>query len=47
MYSKEYKNLILIPLVAFFFMVMLDMSIVTIAIPKIMSSLGVNLEEVD
>jgi len=47
MYSKEYKNLILILLVAFFFMVMLDMSIVTIAIPKIMSNLGVNLEEVD
>ena len=47
MYSKEYKNLILILLVAFFFMVMLDMSIVTIAIPKIMSSLGVNLEDVD
>ena len=47
MYSKEYKNLILILLVAFFFMVMLDMSIVTIAIPKIMSSLGVDLEEVD
>ncbi len=47
MYSKEYKNLILVLLVAFFFMVMLDMSIVTIAIPKIMSSLGVNLEDVD
>ena len=47
MYSKEYKNLILMLLVAFFFMVMLDMSIVTIAIPKIMSSLGVNLEDVD
>jgi EmrB/QacA subfamily drug resistance transporter len=47
MYSKEYKNLILMLLVAFFFMVMLDMSIVTIAIPKIMSSLGVDLEEVD
>ena len=47
MYAKEYKNLILILLVAFFFMVMLDMSIVTIAIPKIMSSLGVNLEDVD
>ena len=47
MYSKEYKNLILLLLVAFFFMVMLDMSIVTIAIPKIMSSLGVNLEDVD
>lgn len=47
MYSKEYKNMVLALLVAFFFMVMLDISIVTIAIPKIMSELGVNLEDVD
>ncbi len=47
MYSKEYKNWVLVLLVAFFFMVMLDMSVVTIAIPKIMSELGVNLEDVD
>lgn len=47
MYSKKYKNHILVLLVAFFFMDVLDMSVVNVAIPKIMSSLDVNLEYVD
>lgn len=42
-YTKSYKYLILGLIVSFYFMVMLDMSIVTIAIPRIMSSLGENL----
>jgi len=42
-YTKSYKYLILALIVSFYFMVMLDMSIVTIAIPRIMSSLGENL----
>jgi EmrB/QacA subfamily drug resistance transporter len=42
-YTKQYKYLVLALIVSFYFMVMLDMSIVTIAIPRIMSSLGENL----